>query len=225
MSGATHTAVLTPWRRAAVLAVLALAFGLIGERSMQRREAAVARELGPPVQVVALARDVPAGRELTADDLVYVDVPERYVAPQTLTDGEAVLGLRLVAAARRGTPVLAPLVTSTEREASSALASGDRVMEFVAGGSTRLVRVGGTVDVVAARVRGDGEAGSEIVASAAEVLDVRSVDAADGDARVSVTVRVNRTQALGLTTALGEEATLRLLPRATWQAGGGGGTR
>lgn len=213
------------WRRAGVFLAVALAFGLIGEQSMRRREAAVAQQLGPPVQVVALARDVPAGRELVAADLAYVDVPERYVAPQTLTDGDAAVGLRLVAGASRGTPVLAALVTSTEREASSALASGDRVMEFVAGGSTRLVRVGGNVDVVAARVGGDGRAGSTIVASSAEVLDVRSVDATDGDARVSVTVRVNREQALALTTALGEEATLRLLPRATWDSGGGSAKR
>lgn len=215
----------TPLRRALVLALLAGALGLVAVRSVARREAAIDARIGQLGAVVVVARDLPAGRTLKANDLAYRTMPLRWVAPRTLSAAEDAVGLRTVVALGRGTPLLQAVLTSTTQQASEALASGDRVLELVAAGSTRLVRPGARVDVLAATTSAGGQARTRVVAEAVEVLEVREADSDGGDSRVSVTLRVGRDEALALTAADGGDASLRLLPRASWDRGTLGAAR
>lgn len=215
----------TPLRRAVVLGLLAAALALVAVRSVARREAAIDARIGPVASVVVVARDLPAGRTLAAADLAYRSVPLRWVPPRTVAAAEDAVGLRTVVALGRGTPVLQSVLTSTSQQASAALASGDRVLELVAAGSTRLVRPGARVDVIAASTAADGSARTRVVAEAVEVLEVRDAESDGGEPRVSVTLRVGRSEALKLAAADGGDARLRLLPRASWDRGAlaGGG--
>lgn len=209
----------SPLRRALVLALLAGALGLVAVRAVAQREAAVTARIGPVGAMVVLARDVPAGRTLGMGDLAYRTVPLRWAPPRTVAAAEDAVGLRTVVALGRGTPLLQAVLTSTRQQASAALASGDRVIELLAAGSTRLVRPGARVDVVAAVTSSSGASRTRVVAEAVEVLEVRDADAQGGDPRVSVTLRVGREEALALTAAGAGEANLRLLPRAAWDRG------
>ncbi|MFT4035897.1 MAG: RcpC/CpaB family pilus assembly protein [Patulibacter sp.] len=215
----------SPVQRALLLAALsgALAFGAV--RAVARREAAIDARIGPVGTVVVVARDVAAGRTLTAGDLAYRTMPVRWTAPRTLTAAQDAVGLRTVVALGRGTPLLQSALTSTSQEANAALASGDRVLELVAAGSTRLVRPGARVDVVAASTTATGQSRTRVVAQAVEVLEVRDAEP-DGDApQVTVTLRVGRAEALRLAAADGGDGSLRLLPRATWDRGSLAATR
>lgn len=207
----------SPARRALVLAALAGALGLVAVRAVAREEAEARALIGPVGRVVVIARDVPAGRTLTAGDLAYRTVPVRWAVPRTLTAAEDAVGLRTVVSLSRGTPLLQSVLTSTTQQASAALASGDRVLEIVAGGSARLVRPGARVDVVEARTDGDGGVHPRVIAAAVEVIEVREADASSDDPRIAVTLRVPRTDALALTAASAGDAPLRLLPRASWE--------
>jgi pilus assembly protein CpaB len=215
----------TPLRRALVLALLAGALGLVAVRMVARREAEIDARIGQLGSVVVVARDVPAGRTLRPADLAYRTMPLRWAPPRTLSAAEDAVGLRTVVALGRGTPLLQAVLTSTSQQASAALASGDRVLELVAAGSTRLVRPGARVDVVAATTGAGGQARTRVVAEAVEVLEVRDAESDGGDSRVSVTLRVGRDEALALTAADGGDAALRLLPRAAWDRGALGGAR
>ena len=123
-----------PLRRAGVFAALAVALGLVAVRSVGEREAALARQIGPIVRIVVLARDVPQDHALRAEDLAYRRVPLRWVAPRVLGRAGDAVGLHTAAALDRGTPVLEAMLRSTDDDASDALASGDRVLELVAAG-------------------------------------------------------------------------------------------
>ncbi len=207
-----------PVRRAAVFGALALALGLVAVRSVAEREAAVARQIGPVVRVVVLARDVPRDHPLRPGDLAYRQMPLRWVPPRVLARAGDAEGLRTAAALDRGTPVLEAMLRSTDEEASDALASGDRVLELVAVGSLRLVKSRSRVDVVQTATGADGSERTKVVAESVEVLDVRAAEEpADGGAeQVSVTVRVPRQAALRLAAAQDGGGSLRLLPRASW---------
>ena len=205
-------------RRAGVLGALAVALGLVAVRGVAEREAAVTRQIGPIARVVVLARDVPEDHPLRAEDLAYRQMPLRWVAPRALGDAGEALGLRTAVALDRGTPVVEPLLRSTDEEASDALASGDRVLELVAAGSPRLVRSGTRVDVVRTSDTSDGRERTEVVAEAVEVLEVRAAEepSSEGAEQVSATVRVPRVDALRLAAAQDGGGSLRLLPRASW---------
>ncbi len=211
-----------PLRRAGVFAALAVALGLVAVRSVGEREAALARQIGPIVRIVVLARDVPQDHALRAEDLAYRRVPLRWVAPRVLGRAGDAVGLHTAAALDRGTPVLEAMLRSTDDDASDALASGDRVLELVAAGSPRLVKSRSRVDVVRTASAADGVEKTVVVAEAVEVLDVRPADVpADGGAeQVSVTVRVPRAGALRLAAAQDGGGSLRLLPRASWDKRG-----
>lgn len=205
-------------RRAAVFGALAVALGLVAVRGVAEREAAVSQQIGPIARVVVLSRDVPEDHPLRADDLAYRQVPLRWVAPRALGDAEHAIGLRTAVALDRGTPVVEPLLRSTDDEASDALASGDRVLELLATGSSRLVRGGSRVDVVQTADTSDGRQRTQVIAESVEVLEVHATDetSADGAEQVSATVRVPRAAALRLAAAQDGGGSLRLLPRASW---------
>lgn len=197
---------------------LAVALGLVAVRGVAQREAEVARQIGPIARVVVLARDVPEDHALRPEDLAYRQMPLRWVAPRAVARADVAVGLRTAVALDRGTPVIEPLLRSTDDEASDALASGDRVLELVAAGSPRLVRGGARVDVVRTADNADGRRRTVVVAEAVEVLEVRAAPdtSAEGAEQVSATVRVPRAGALRLAAAQDGGGSLRLLPRASW---------
>lgn len=205
-------------RKAGVLAAIAIALGLVAVRGVAQREAAIDQRIGPIARVVVVVRDVARDHALQVEDLAYRRMPLRWVAPRTLGSAKQAVGLRTAVALERGTPLLAAVLTSPDAQARDALASGDRVLELVAVGSTQLIKTGSRVDVVRTGQKADGTRATDVVAEAVEVLDVREAGerSADGAEQVSVTVRVARRAALALATAQGGDASLRLLPRAAW---------
>jgi Flp pilus assembly protein CpaB len=201
-----------------VFGALAVALGLVAVRGVAQREAAVAAQIGPIVRVVVLAHDVPADHPLRSDDLAYRQVPLRWVAPTTVGRAGDAVGLRTAVGMQRGTPLTGAVLTSASKQASAALASGDRVLELVAAGSARLVKTGTRVDVVKTAERSDGTKATTVVAESVEVIDVRDTGEPgdDGASQVDVTVRVSRHDALKLAAAQDSGGSLRLLPRAAW---------
>jgi Flp pilus assembly protein CpaB len=201
-----------------VFAALAVALGLVAVRGVAQREAAVAEQIGPIVRVVVLAHDVPADHPLRSDDLAYRQMPLRWAAPSTVGQAGDAVGLRPAVDLERGTPLTGAVLTSASKQASAALASGDRVLELIAAGSVRLVKTGARVDVVKTDERSDGTKATTVVAESVEVIDVREASdpADDGGGQVDVTVRVSRRDALRLAAAQDGGASLRLLPRAAW---------
>ncbi|HVF19784.1 MAG TPA: Flp pilus assembly protein CpaB [Mycobacteriales bacterium] len=137
---------------------------------------AVAPRPAPVVRVLAAARDLAAGTELTAQDLTAVDLPASVVPDGVLLPGAAVLGRAVGGPVRRGEPL-----TDARLLGASLLAGlggdGDVVavpVRLADPDSVRLVRAGDRVDVLAAALETtDGQPPAvAVVATGALVLAV-----------------------------------------------------
>jgi pilus assembly protein CpaB len=202
-------------RRALALGALALIMGAMAASDVGRREAALAGQLSPQVDVVVAARDLEAGTELGERDLAVRSVPARFAAPGAASVPVEVLGQRLVVPAPKGAPVgLAHLEAGP---AGPAVRRGERAADVVAVGPPDAIVPGARVDVVVTRDR------AELALQDAEVLTARPLDAdselaRDGLPRVAATLRVTVRQAVLLAAAQSFAREIRLLPRAPGDA-------
>jgi pilus assembly protein CpaB len=195
-------------RRGALLIGLALALGGLAASDVGRREAAVRAQLAPLVDVVVAGRDVTAGRRLGPEDLALRRVPARYAPVGAASLPEEVLGRRVVAAVPRGAYLGAGQLAD-ESSPRPRIRSGERAVEVAGAGSPQLVVAGALVDVVVVPERG----GARIALAGAEVLAARSLEGADGAARVAATLRVTARQALALASLEAGAREVRLLAR------------
>jgi pilus assembly protein CpaB len=199
---------MTRRRRGALLIGLALALGGLAASDVGRREAAVRAQLAPLVDVVVAGRDVAAGRRLRPEDLALRRVPARYAPVGAASLPEEVLGRRVVAAVPRGAYLGAGQLAD-ESSPRPRIRRGERAVEVAGAGSPQLVVAGALVDVVVVPERG----GARIALAGAEVLAARSLEGADGAARVAATLRVTARQALALASLEAGARELRLLAR------------
>jgi pilus assembly protein CpaB len=213
---------MTRRRRAILLIGLALLLGGLAASDVARREAALARQLGPETPVVVARADLPAGAHLTAQRLAVRRVPARYAPAAAARAPSELLGQRTAV------PIASGAYLSTNDLAGAGGApppgapvrAGERVADVVASGSPELIQPGGHVDVLVTREHGDG--GSTLLAL--EDVDVLAVSAApEGSGssssqspgpHVSASLRVSVKQAVYLAAAQSFAREIRLLPRA-----------
>ena len=212
---------MTRRRRAAALLGLALLLGVLAASDVAGREAALRRQLGPPVPVVVVRTPLRAGERIARGALAVRQVPERYAPPGALRDPQAAVGQRAAVAIAERTDLDAALLAVPDAEpAGPVLRRGERALDLVAVGAPDAVVAGVRVDVLVTYDARAGAAGPTRVALAdVEVLAARSPPAADGpDAagglpRLLVTLRVTVRQAVALTAAAAAARQVRLLPR------------
>ncbi len=207
-------------RRAVLLLGLATVLGGLAASDVSRREAALNRALGPPVNVVVARAPVRAGASLTGSALSIRRVPARYAPADAYADPADLDGLRAAVPVPAGTDLVPALVAGTSGGAGAVLRPGERAAQIVAGGSAHLVHAGGHVDVLITRDGLDGQTGRTTLAlrdaevlSAAPAVASSASDATPGE-RVMVSLRVTLAQAVMLTEAQSFARELRVLPRS-----------
>jgi pilus assembly protein CpaB len=209
-------------RRAVLLLGLALALGGLAAADVSRREAALARKLGPAVGVVVARQALAPGDRVTAERLAVRRVPARYAPAGALgAPGEAV-GMRVAAAIPAGAYVTAGALgdgTGSGQARGPALRPGERVADLTAAGPADLITPGGRVDVLVTRDPAHG--GPAQTALALEDVEVLAAapgepgeGAGAGGPRVRASLRVTLRQAVFLAAAQAFSREVRLLPRA-----------
>jgi pilus assembly protein CpaB len=207
-------------RRAATLLGLALVLGGLAASDVSRREAAVAAQLAPIVDVVVARGDLPAGRRLTARDLATRRLPARFAPAGAAADPVELVGRRIAVPVPGGGYLAAGQLDVDAAPPGAAVGRGERAAEVVGAGSPALVRPGVRVDVLVTRGDADGArgGGTELALEDVEVLAAApAAGAADRDAgvpRVAATLRVTLRQAVYLAAAQDFARQIRLLPRA-----------
>ena len=144
--------------------------------------AAALNVVSPPppetVVVLAAARDLSGGERLSADDVREVQMPPA-VAPQgVLRPGDRLLGRVLAAPVRAGSPLTDVQLLSGSLVAGYGPGMVAAPVRIADAGAVSLLRVGDTVDVLAAAP--DGSAPTDVVASGAPVVAVPTVDSDGG---------------------------------------------
>ena len=211
-------------RRAALLLGLALVLGGLAAADVSRREAALARKLGPAVEVVVARQALAPGDRVVADRLAVRRVPARYAPAGALgSPGEAV-GTRVAAGIPAGAYVTAAALGgatgSGVGSGGPALRPGERVADLTAAGPSDLITPGGRVDVLVTRDPAHGGPGQTALAlEDVEVLASAPAEPGEGAAagagvaRVRASLRVTVRQAVFLAAAQAFSREVRLLPR------------
>jgi pilus assembly protein CpaB len=210
-------------RRAALLLGLALVLGGLAAADVSRREAALARKLGPAVGVVVARQGLAPGDRVAADHLAVRRVPARYAPAGALSSPGEAVGMRVAAAIPAGAYVTAGALGggagSSGGPGGPALRPGERVADLTAAGPADLVTPGGRVDVLVTRDPAHGGPGQTALAlEDIEVLAAAPAEAGEGAgagvARVRASLRVTVRQAVFLAAAQAFSREVRLLPRA-----------
>ena len=117
---------MNPRQRRGVLFLLLAGLGaMVVFFMVARYVAGVNSQVAPMVTVYQAAKNIPAYRELTRENVVAVEIPERYVPPQTLRDGAALSGQRVGFTVAKGTFIGADMLlppselNADEREIAS----------------------------------------------------------------------------------------------------------
>jgi len=212
---------MTPRRRALLLLALATLLGALAAASVQRREAAFARALGPDVLVLVTRTPVAAGARPASARPLLRALPRRYAPPDAVASAAQLAGARMAVALPAGSVVTASVLRTDSPAPEVALGPGERAAEVLAHGDPRAIVPGARVDVLVTR-EGDGmRAGTTVLAlEDVEVLAARPAprDAADpagaAGARVVASLRVRIRDAVYLAAAQAFARDLRLLVRA-----------
>jgi len=207
---------MTRRRRALALGALSLILGALAASHVSRREAALAEQLGPLVEVVVSRGALAEGARLTPARLAVRAIPARYAPSGTFARSQELTGLRTAIAVPAGADLVAGMVddgTAASRPGAP-VRPGERVADLVATGSPQLVAPGSHVDVVITR-GGDGSPGrAELVLEDVEVLAASAAPEEAGVSRVAASLRVTVRQAVFLAAAQSFARDIRLLPRA-----------
>ena len=220
---------MTRRRRAAALLGLALVLGALAASDVAGREAALRREIGPPVPVVVLRAAVAAGDRLRPSALAVRQVPARYAPAGAYRSPADVAGQRAAVAIPAGIDLDPSLVddgTGAATPAGPPLRVGQRVAQIVAVGTSDAIVPGSRVDVLVTQEGRTGEAGTTTLAlEDTEVLAVAPAQASSSSdvslPRVSLDLRVSLRQAVFLAAAQSFARELRVLPRPAGDRGRG----
>lgn len=210
-------------RRAALLLGLALVLGGLAAADVSRREAALARKLGPAVGVVVARQGLAPGDRVAADHLAVRRVPARYAPAGALSSPGEAVGMPVTAVIPAGAYVTAGALGggagSGAGPGGPALRPGERVADLTAAGPADLVTPGGRVDVLVTRDPAHGGPGQTALAlEDVEVLAAAPAEPGEGAGagvpRVRASLRVTVRQAVFLAAAQAFSREVRLLPRA-----------
>ena len=220
---------------------LALACGGLAASDVASRVREVERRVGTPVPVVVAARDLAAESKLKRADLRVREVPERYVAPDSLSDPAEAAGARTAVPLAAGTQLTqgqlgsAGIAGGRDR---GGLRRGERAVEVAVSGGAALADAGpgSRVDVLVSTESRDGPGRSFLALQDVELLSLRAGaegegpagEGADPDGRPSpaalATLRVTVRQAVYLTAAQNFAREVRLLSRPAGDGGRSGRT-
>jgi len=220
-------------RRGLLLISIALASGGLAASQVHERERRAARGLGPEVDVLVAARDLPAGTRLARGAVALRRVPARFAPPDGLASAAGVLGARLAVPARAGAYLSAGSFAGAGGRDRYALRRGERAVTVeVAGGLADAGPAPGSrVDVLVSTER-PGGGRTQMALAGAELLQVSAAGAGYSDPAPSAstvptalaTLRVTVRQAIYLTAADNFAHEVRLLARPPGdrsRAGGG----
>jgi pilus assembly protein CpaB len=217
---------MTPRRRALLLLALALLLGALAAASVRRREAALARALGPNALVLVTRVPVEAGARPADTRPLLRPLPRRYAPPDAVASAAALADARTAVALPAGSILTTSVLRGPGAAQAVAVGPGERVAELVAHGDPRAIVAGARVDVLVTREAESGGDGATVLAlEDVEVLDARPAasDASDpaGGARVAVSLRVRVRDAVYLAAAQTFARDVRLLVRAPGDRGVG----
>jgi pilus assembly protein CpaB len=217
-------------RRGALLLSVALASGGLAASQVHERERRAAERLGPLVDVLVAARDLPAGARVRRDGVGLRRVPARFAPPDALTSGAGVVGARVAASVPAGGYLGAGLFGGPESgRGRDPMRRGERAVTVeVAGGlSAAGLTTGRRVDVLVSTETGAGGR-TQMALAGAELLGIGeassggypepapaadpTADPAAGPTALA-TLRVTLRQAIYLTAADNFASEIRLLPR------------
>ena len=172
-------------RRAAVLLALALAAGGIAASRVSGREAALERQVGPPVPALVARVDIPAGKRVKAPMLALRQVPLRFAPPDGLSGPEQAVGQRVATPVVAGAYLTQATIAAggADGEDTPPLARGQRSIEVaVAGGEALADAPPGTrVDVLVTIESRSGSGRTFLALQDVELLGVRPPSGGGGD--------------------------------------------
>jgi pilus assembly protein CpaB len=198
--------------------------GALAASNVSGREAALRREVGPPVPVLVARTALSAGARIGPGALAVRHVPSRYAPAGAYRSSAEVTGLRAAVAIPAGADLDPSLVddgTTPAVRAGPALRAGERVAQIVAIGPAQALGPGARVDVLVTRDGAGDAAGSTTLAlEDVEVLAAGRAPEAEGSGpdaglpRVALDLRVSVRQAVYLAAAQSFAREMRVLPRA-----------
>jgi pilus assembly protein CpaB len=210
-------------RRGLLLISIALASGGLAASRVHEHERRAARQLGPELEVLVAARDLPAGARVTAGAVALRRVPARFAPPDALSSGAGVVGARIAVPARAGAYLGAGLFAGAGRRGEYGLRRGERAVTVeVAGGLAGAEPAPGSRVDVLVSTEGPGGGRTQMALAGAELLRLGEAAAGYSDADPSVastgptalaTLRVTVRQAIYLAAADNFAREIRLLVR------------
>jgi pilus assembly protein CpaB len=199
-------------RRALLLLAVALASGGLAASQVHDRERRAAAELGPLVDVLVAARDLPAGARVGRGALRVARVPARFAPPDALGSAAAVVGARVAVPVRAGGYLGAGVFAGGEAGGGSGgrsgggsvgrIGRGRRVVTVEAAGAGGLAGLapGARVDVLVSTENGAGGGRTVMALAGAELVAVGSTTGGEsgGDAGAAADLAVTPDSAAGL---------------------------
>jgi pilus assembly protein CpaB len=205
----------TARRRGLLLLSVALASGGLAASRVHDRERRASEQLGPTVDVLVAARDLPAGARLGRGAVARRSVPARFVPPDALAPGAAVTGARLSVPAPGGSYLTAGLLENAAGDrAESGVGRGERAVTVEVAAGVGGLTLNNRVDVLVSTENGAG-GGRTVMAFAAELLGIQAGTQAEPGVGPTAlaTLRVSLRQAIYLTAADNFAREIRLLAR------------
>ena len=212
--------------RAVVLALVAIACGLLAAAQVRSTVAEVESRTGEPVRVVVAKRGLADGARLdrrrVARALAVREVPARYAPRDALDSPEQALGYETAVAVAPGAYVTASMLRDPRAAAAAAapVRRGQRLVEVAVSGGGDLVAGGAVtrVDVVVTTESASGRGRTFVALENVELVAARPAGANEGDADGTpadtvATLRVGARAAVFLTAAQNFAREVRLLAR------------
>jgi pilus assembly protein CpaB len=228
--------VTTRRRRGLLLLSVALASGGLAASQVHEWERRAAERLGPSIDALVAARDLPAGARIARDAIAVRRVPARFVPPGALASADGVVGARVAVPVSAGGYLSAGLFGGGERGGESRrVGRGERAVtvEVAGGGAVAGMAPGGRVDVLVSTESGAGAGRTVMALAGAELLRVDEsargypddeVAAAPDGPTALATLRVTVDQAIYLAAADNFAREIRLLERPRGDHSRVGGT-
>lgn len=211
---------------------VSLASGGLAASQVHDRERKAAEKLGPTVEVLVAARDLPAGARLAGGATERRTVPARFVPQDALASEAGLPGARIAVSVSAGSYLTAGMLDGDDGDSGEGLREGERAVTVeVAGGSGLAGLAPGTrVDVLVSTEGRVGGGRTVMALAGAELLGVGEavgagapggLGGAGADAETApasgvsalATLRVSLRQAIYLTAADNFAREIRLLAR------------
>jgi len=215
-------------RRGLLLLSVALASGGLAASQVHERERRAAERLGPVVDVLVAARDIPAGGRVSRAALALRRVPARFVPSDALASVAGVIGARVAVPVGAGGYLSAGVFGGGEDGGGThGVRRGERAATVEVAGGSALAELGAGahVDVLVSTESGAGAGRTVMALAGAELLRLDDsgggragyADAGAGAAPAGptarATLRVSVRQAIYLTAADNFAREIRLLAR------------